>query len=174
MSAPVEPSQDGKRTVVKLPPPRLSRRDREFLPAAREILETPPSVLPVVLTLVICGFVVAALVWAFFGYLDVDATTPGKIETHDQVKVIEPLDPGRVTALHVRNGDHVHIGDKLIELDPTAVAADEDAAANTYWAALAEATRRQTAIGVARKIEMPADGPTLPEHAEQDHSGALH
>ena len=64
------------------------------------------------------------------------------------------------SADHVRNGDHVHIGDKLIELDPTEAAADEYAAANTYWAALAEATRRQTAIGVARKIEMPEDGPT--------------
>jgi hemolysin D len=80
----------------KPPPPAplsITGRDREFLPAALEILETPPAPLPVALMLTICAFVAAALVWSFFGWLDVHAVAPGKIETAGRAKVVQPLDP---------------------------------------------------------------------------------
>ena len=53
-------------------------RDREFLPAALEILETPPPPLPVALMLTICAVFAAALAWSFFGRLDVNAVAPGQ------------------------------------------------------------------------------------------------
>jgi len=37
--------------------------DRAFLPAAVEIIETPPSPHAITMTLGICGFVAAALIW---------------------------------------------------------------------------------------------------------------
>jgi hemolysin D len=49
----------------------------------------------------ISAFALAALVWSYFGRLDVHATAPGKIETAGYAKVIEPLDPGKVAAIHV-------------------------------------------------------------------------
>ena len=42
------------------------------------------------------AFALAALVWSYFGRLDVHATALGKIETVGYAKVIEPLDPGKV------------------------------------------------------------------------------
>jgi multidrug efflux pump subunit AcrA (membrane-fusion protein) len=39
-------------------------------------------------------------------------------------KVIQPLEAGLVTAVHVRDGDHVAVGDVLIELDHTLNSAD--------------------------------------------------
>ena len=50
---------------ANLPAPVISGRDREFLPAAIEILETPPPPLPVVTMLTICVFFAAALAWSF-------------------------------------------------------------------------------------------------------------
>ena len=84
------------------PPIVVTGRDREFLPAALEILETPPPPLPIALMATISAFALAALVWSYFGRLDVHATAPGKIETAGYAKVIEPLDPGKIAAIHVR------------------------------------------------------------------------
>ena len=74
-------------------------RDREFLPAALEILETPPAPAPVAFMLTICAVFFVALVWSVFGRLDVYAVAPGKVEVLGHAKVIEPLDPGRVIAI---------------------------------------------------------------------------
>ena len=62
------------------PPLAVTGRDREFLPAALEILETPPPPLPIALMSTIGACALAALVWSYFGRLDVHATAQGKIE----------------------------------------------------------------------------------------------
>ncbi|MGD0764596.1 MAG: HlyD family type I secretion periplasmic adaptor subunit [Roseiarcus sp.] len=134
------------------PPLSITGRDREFLPAALEILETPPAPLPVALMLTICAFVAAALAWSFIGRLDVHAVAPGKIETAGRAKVIEPLDPGKIAAIHVDDGSRVKIGDLLLELDPAEVDADENAARDTLSASLAEIARRRFAIDTVRAV----------------------
>jgi hemolysin D len=133
-------------------PLSITGRDREFLPAALEILETPPAPLPVVLMLTICAFVAAALAWSFIGRLDVHAVAPGKIETAGRAKVIEPLDPGKIAAIHVDDGSRVKIGDLLLELDPAEAAADENAARDALNASLAEIARRRFAIDTVRAV----------------------
>jgi len=142
---PPVPNPSQRRRASKMP-----RRDREFLPAALEILETPSSPVPVVLMLTICAFFAVALCWSFFGRLDVLAVAPGKVEIAGRAKVIQPLDPGTVLAIHAQNGDHVRVGDLLLELDPAEAAADEAAERDTLDASLAEAARRRFAIAKAR------------------------
>lgn len=124
-------------------------RDREFLPAALEILETPPAPLPVALMLTLCAFCVAALAWSFVGRLDVHAVAWGKVEANGHAKVIQPLDPGKVIAIHVEDGDAVRAGDTLLELDPAEAKADEAAAAGVLAASRAEIVRRRLAIDTA-------------------------
>jgi hemolysin D len=131
-------------------PSEVSGRDREFLPAALEILETPPPPLPVALIVTICAFALAAIAWSFFGRLDVHATAPGKIETAGYAKVIEPLDPGKVAAIHVETGEAVKAGDLLLELDPAEASADASSAQNALNASLAEVARRRYAIDALR------------------------
>jgi hemolysin D len=150
----------------KSPPPSIAGRDREFLPAALEILETPPAPLPVALMLTICAFVAAALAWSFFGQLDVHAVAPGKIETAGRAKVIEPLDPGKIAAIHVDDGSRVKIGDLLLELDPAEAAADENAARDALDASLAEIARRRFAIDTVRAVLRESPPPS--GQSEQD------
>jgi membrane fusion protein, hemolysin D len=128
------------------PPDAVSGRDREFLPAALEILETPPPPLPIAVMATIAAFAVIALTWSYFGRLDVHAVAPGKIETFGYSKVIEPLDPGKVAAIHVEAGQAVKAGDLLFELDPAEASADVRSAADTMNASLAEVARRRYAI----------------------------
>ena len=63
------------------PPIVVTGRDREFLPAALEILETPPPPLPIALMATISAFALAALVVVDISAGWTSPTAPGKIET---------------------------------------------------------------------------------------------
>ena len=99
---------------------------REFLPAALEVLETPPSPAGRAVAITIGLFFLLAVAWAFIGKVDISATAPGRIVPAGMIKVVQPLDPGIVRAIHVQDGDHVRTGEVLIELDPTVAGADRE------------------------------------------------
>ncbi|TPK58749.1 HlyD family type I secretion periplasmic adaptor subunit [Mesorhizobium sp. B2-4-19] len=161
-----------ERTLPPLPSPSprpvsqsvaiISGRDREFLPAAIEILETPAPPLSVITMLTICAFFAAALAWSFYGRLDVHAVAPGRIDTAGHAKVIQPLDPGKIAAIHVQNGQRVKAGDLLLEMDPAEPAAEENAQRDGLDANLAEIARRRFAIATARAV---LDGPAKSSEA---------
>jgi len=130
--------------------PRPRRSDQEFLAPALEILETPPSPVRMALILIICAFVATALVWAYFGRIDIIASAQGKFEPTGKVKIIQPLETGRVKALPPAEGTHVGQGDVLLELDATEEIADEAEYRRDLASYQAEATRRRVAIDAAR------------------------
>ena len=114
--------------VVPLPRriARSRRDEREFLPAALEIVETPASPVGRAVGGTLIAFFVIALAWATFGHVDIIATAQGKIVPLGRVKVIQPLETGDATAIHVRDGDRVREGQVLIELDRTVATAERN------------------------------------------------
>ena len=98
---------------------RRNALERAFLPAALEIVETPPSPTWRITGLVIVGFLAVALLWAALSHMDIIAVAEGKLVPVGQVKVVQPLETAVVKAIHVEEGSHVNQGDTLIELDPT-------------------------------------------------------
>jgi hemolysin D len=100
------------------------RHELDFLPAALEIQEKPPSPLGRAIVWSIVAFISIAIVWAMIGEIDIVATAQGKIVPSGRVKVIQPLEIGVVRHIHVLEGQRVQAGDLLIELDPTATRAD--------------------------------------------------
>ena len=100
------------------PKPR-DREELEFLPAALEIVETPPSPLGRAVGATLIGLFVLALAWASLGHVDIVATAAGKIIPTGYSKVIQPFETGVVHAILVTNGQTVNAGDVLIELDST-------------------------------------------------------
>ncbi|MEW6454447.1 MAG: HlyD family type I secretion periplasmic adaptor subunit [Pseudomonadota bacterium] len=104
-----------------------SRRDElEFLPAALEIVETPASPVGRLIGATLIAFFVIALAWATFGHIDIIATAQGKIVPLGRTKVIQPLESGIVTAIHVKDGDRVRAGQVLVEIDRTASTAERN------------------------------------------------
>jgi membrane fusion protein, hemolysin D len=99
--------------------PSRSREELEFLPAALEVLGTPPRPAARMTALVICLFLLAALVWSIVGHVDTVAIAQGQIVPAERVKLIQPLESVIVRAIHVRDGQVVNAGDVLVELDPT-------------------------------------------------------
>ena len=150
--------------------------DREFLAPALEILETPASPVHLAFLWIICALVVVGLAWAYFGRIDIIASAQGKFQPTGRVKVIEPLETGRVAAIRATNGSMVQAGDVLVELDSSAAEADLAAAKDALASARAETLRRRAALvaGKARAfsplpaIDWPADiAPTLREREDR-------
>ncbi|CDN93527.1 HlyD family type I secretion periplasmic adaptor subunit [Agrobacterium tumefaciens] len=107
---------------------KRSITDHEFLPAALEIMEKPPSPGLRGLMLMTCAFFTCALVWSIVGSIDIVAVAAGKTVPSGKVKTIQPIEIGAVRAIHVTNGQHVEEGQLLVELDPTLATADESQA----------------------------------------------
>jgi hemolysin D len=134
--------------VAVLPRQILRRRDHElaFLPAALEIVETPPSPLGRAIALTIVTLFSLALIWACLGSIDIIATAPGKIVTSGRSKIIQPFATGVVRAIHVQDGQRVKAGDLLIELDPTISDAEREHSRGDLLAAQLDVARLQAAL----------------------------
>ncbi len=114
------------RTVVAFRPKPGSRAKDElaFLPAALEVVETPPSPVGRAVAAAIIAFFCLALAWACWGEVDIIASASGKIIPSGKIKTIQPFETGVIRAIHVQDGQRVKAGDSLIELDPTMNAAE--------------------------------------------------
>jgi hemolysin D len=101
-----------------------NRAELEFLPAALEIVETPPSPIGRATLWIIASFFAIAVAWAVIGHVDEVAVAPGKVIPSGYTKVVQAEDKGIVRKLNVANGTPVKAGDALIELDTVATEAD--------------------------------------------------
>ncbi len=104
----------------------MSRTETAFLPAAQEIEQTPPSPAGRAILWVIVLCFVSAVAWASLSQVDIVAVAQGRIIPSGHSKTVQPLEIGSVRAIHVTDGQAVHAGDVLIELDPTSAQADVD------------------------------------------------
>lgn len=114
------------KNVILFPVTRPHREQDElaFLPAALEIVETPPSPIGRAIGATIVALFFLALIWSVLGHVDVIARAPGSVVPSGRVKLIQPLEIGVVRAIHIHDGQAVKAGDLLIELDPSMTAAE--------------------------------------------------
>jgi len=122
--------------------------EKAFLPAALEIVETPPSPASRSIALAIILFFLAALLWASVGSVDVIAVAPGKIVPTGRTKIIQPLEAGVIRAIHVHDGQKVKAGEVLLEIDPTINGAERDRLKQDYMRALLDSARLRAAMHV--------------------------
>ena len=124
------------------------RRSEEiaFLPAALEIVETPPSPLGRTIAVSIIAVFGIALAWACIGTVDIVAVAPGKIVPSGRTKIIQPFETGVVRSIQVHDGQSVKSGDVLIELDTTTVDAKLKHLQDDLMSALLDAARLHAAI----------------------------
>jgi hemolysin D len=139
-----------KRTEIVVPFRRLNDRREElaFLPAALEIVETPPSPIGRAMVVAIVVLFCAALLWSWWGTIDIVASATGKIMPSGRTKIIQPFETGVVRAIRVQDGQAVKAGDVLIELDPTVNAAERDHLQNDLLAEQLNVARLRAALAV--------------------------
>ncbi|MGA7801064.1 MAG: HlyD family type I secretion periplasmic adaptor subunit [Gammaproteobacteria bacterium] len=137
----------------------MSNVEHEFLPAALEIQQRPPSPLGrLVLWTIVSGFVLA-VTWAYVGRVNIVAVARGKLVPAGRVKIIQPLEAGVVRAIRVDEGQRVMAGDLLVELDPTVSEADFGRLQKELQAARRDRTRLR---GLARRATgVPSEPDTM-------------
>jgi hemolysin D len=139
----IEPSGQ----VIPLKKAGERRRDElAFLPAALEIVQTPPSPVGRAIVLTLIGLFSAALAWSWWGTIDIVASATGKIVPSDRTKVIQPFETGVIRSIRVQDGQPVKAGDVLIELDPTLNAAERDHLSNDLLAEQLNIARLRAAL----------------------------
>src|SRR5580704_600985 len=136
------------KNIISFPGPRERRQFDElaFLPAALEIVETPPSPIGRAIGATIVALFCLALIWATFGHVDIVASATGKVVPSGRVKLIQPFETGVVRAIRVRDGQSVKSGDVLIELDPTMSTADEEHISSDLIAAQLDVARLRATL----------------------------
>ena len=101
-----------------------TKEELQFLPAALEIQESPPSPIGRAITWAVIILVCTAVAWAYIGKIDIVAVAQGKIVPSERIKLIQPLEIGTISAIHVHEGQLVEKGTVLVELDTTSTKAD--------------------------------------------------
>ncbi len=119
------------------------REELEFLPAALEIVETPPPPLPRMAALAIAGLLLCAIAWAALSQVDVVASAPGRFIPAGGSKIVQPLEAGTVAAILVKEGQSVKAGQVLVELEPTETMASRDELSAQLAAAQLDVARLQ-------------------------------
>lgn len=169
------------RSLVQRRPALLAAQrvvDPEFLPSALSIIELPVSpihweVVAVFAALFLC---VAAL--SYFGHIEDYAASPGKIQATGRTKVVEPSVAGKVSVIHVHDGDRVKEGQALIELDPTDAIASRAIIADKLVNLRAEMARQRVELAAGRVDPINLDTPIswesdIPAEAREREEGVL-
>jgi hemolysin D len=133
--------------------------DRDFKIGILAISEAPPSPIRHALMLTVCLLVAVAVALACCGRVDIYSMAVGRIEPAGRSRVVQPVEAGRVVALHVHNGSHVRTGDVLVEIDPTAANADRRIEEQKVSEFDAELARREAAIGAILGGRIARDPP---------------
>lgn len=157
-----KPSPKPQSSVILRPERRPE--ELEFLPAALEALETPPSPTARVLAFGLVFILTAALAWSIIGTLDVVVVGQGKLIPVGNVKQIQTRDLGIVAAIHVVEGQEVAKGDLLVELDISEQNASLEASQRNWLDAALEVARLEAELraldGSEAKFSPPPEAPS--------------
>ena len=140
-----------------------TRKAPRFPPASMAAMEAEPAPLARLLLLTIALFLGLALVWASLGTVEQVANASGHVRPFGRVKIVNHPEGGRITAIHVREGEAVERGQPLLALDASALN-EEIAHLTDRWQNLAvEIARLEAeAAGTAPAFD-PAFDPAIAE-----------
>jgi hemolysin D len=126
-----------------------------FLPAHLELIDSPPSPLPRWSMRCIIIVFVSFLLWACIGQLDIVAVAGGKTVSGGRTKIIQPLEPSVIKAIHIRDGELVKEGQLLIELDATTSNADQRKAQEALIVSKLAEARYQALLTALEQKRLP-------------------
>jgi HlyD family type I secretion membrane fusion protein len=107
------------------------------------------------------AFFVLFLGWAALTPLDAGVNAPGAIAVVGNRQTVQNKDGGVITALHVREGQHVEAGQVLVELAAPDLKASERALTSDYLTLLAERARLLAERAGQRDFAPPPEFATL-------------
>ena len=91
----------------------------EFKPLLVEIEDRPLNPLGRALLWTVIAFMILGSLWLYIGKIDVVVSARGKIIPYGEIKVLQPIETGVISKILVREGELVHKGQVLLEIDPS-------------------------------------------------------
>jgi membrane fusion protein, hemolysin D len=134
---------------------RRRTAEMEFLPAALEVLEKPPSPIGRAVSITMMLFAALAIGWMYYSEMDVVVTAQGQVVPSGHVKLIQAAEAGVVRAIKVRDGQLVRQGEELIELDSTTTSADRARLAREQLEARIEVARLKAQLASDPGLFLP-------------------
>ncbi|KAA0970603.1 HlyD family efflux transporter periplasmic adaptor subunit [Aureimonas fodinaquatilis] len=113
-----------------------------------------------IVTLVAVFFCIAAA-WAYFATLDEVASGTGRVVPTTREQVIQSLEGGILSSLHVRQDDVVEAGQLLAQLDPKQSRSNVEESAARYRAAMASAARLSAEVN-RTELSFPSELDAFP------------
>ena len=107
------------------------------------------------------AFFVVFLGWAALVPLDAGVNAAGSIAVSGNRQTVQHKDGGVITAIHIREGQHVRAGDVLIELSAPELRASERALTSDYLTLLAQRARLMAERVGQRNFAPPPEFATL-------------
>ncbi|CDG22957.1 putative Leukotoxin secretion protein D [Xenorhabdus poinarii G6] len=101
----------------KLTPPKRLKDEYTFLPDHLALTETPVSPLARWTGRCIITLSALTITWSYFGQIDIDVISQGKVISYGRNKIIQPLETGQIKDIWVIEGQYVHKGDALVAID---------------------------------------------------------
>ena len=111
---------------------RIQADPHDFLPSLVRLQESPPSPLGRRVLAASLIFLVAVLLWATFGRLDIIAVADGRLVPDTYVKIVQPTDSGVVKEILVKEGEEVKTGQVLMRMDAALSESDLKALSADY------------------------------------------
>jgi len=133
----------------------------EFAPALLYVQHQPPSPLPRMVLRGVLLLLVALLIWACWGKLDVVAVAEGKLVPLTYLKIVQPAEAGIVREIVVAEGQHVEAGQVLVRMDSNISEADSIALQNQLQLKTMELRRIESELAGRPLQRDSGDAPEL-------------
>ncbi len=145
------------------------KQDSKYITDSREaiLLESTRGSQGVLLLL--CVFLVVAVIWSYFSIIQEITVAKGKVIPTGKVKVIQNLEGGIIKAIYVEEGQKVKKGERLMQLDETAVASEYKQEYIKYNAILADNYRLKAQLNNDKRLNIPYEfGMEFPEISRRE------
>lgn len=94
----------------------------EFKPVLSEIEDAPVSPVGRLTFWIVTAIITFTVLWLIIGKVDIVVSARGIVIPQGEAKIIQPLETGIISAIHVKEGDFVKQGQPLIDIDPATTA----------------------------------------------------
>jgi len=132
-----------------------------FAPGLLDIQERLPSPLPRIVLRGLLILLLALLLWATFGRLDIVAVAEGKLIPKTYLKIVQPAESGIVRDILVSDGQHVEAGQVLVRMDGNLSEADSKSIQQALEHKTLELRRVDAELSGLPFERQPQDSPEL-------------
>lgn len=134
-----------------------NKEDLVFMRAAHAASRSRGRSSLYLINVIICSFVIFALVWANYTHLPKVTRANGHVIPSQGIQVIQNLEGGIISNLYVREGDIVEAGQPLLQIDSTTALADFSELESASLHLKAAVVRMEAEKARLEEIDFPSD-----------------